>query len=49
MKRIVRISAAQLPAFPEGKTFRQRQAQNRRSIMAMLRTAGERRSVQQPA
>jgi hypothetical protein len=27
-----------------GKTFRQRQAQNRRSIMAMLRTAGERRS-----
>ena len=44
MKRIVRISAVQLPAFPGGKTFRQRQAQNRRSIMAMLRTAGERRS-----
>ena len=44
MKRIVRISAVQLPAFPGGKTFRQRQSQNRRSIMSMLRTAGERRS-----
>jgi predicted amidohydrolase len=44
MKRIVRVSTIQLPAFPEGKTFPQRQNRNRRSIMEMLRTAGERRS-----
>jgi predicted amidohydrolase len=44
MKRIVRISAVQLPAFPEGKTFAERQARNIRSIREMLWTAGERRS-----
>ena len=44
MKRTVRISAVQLPAFPEGKTFRQRQSRNRRAIREALTTAGERRS-----
>jgi len=43
-KRTVRVSAVQLPAFPAGKTFRERQAHNTRAIMSMLRTAGERRS-----
>jgi len=44
MKRIVRISAAQLPAFPPGRTFRERQRRNQRAITEMLATAGERRS-----
>lgn len=44
MKRNVRISAVQLPAFPQGKSFRQRQRVNLKAILAMLRTAGERHS-----
>jgi len=44
MKRIVRVSAVQLPAFPEGKSFAERQRRNIQSIREMLRTAGERRS-----
>jgi predicted amidohydrolase len=44
MKRTVRISAVQLPAFPEGRTFAGRQRKNLRSINEMLKTAGERRS-----
>jgi len=43
-KRIVRVSAVQLPAFPEGKTFRGRQRKNTEAILSMLRTAGERHS-----
>ena len=43
-KRIVRVSAVQLPAFPAGKTFRERQRHNVQAIMRMLRIAGERRS-----
>jgi predicted amidohydrolase len=44
MKPNLRISAVQLPAFPAGKTFAERQRRNLRSINGMLRTAGERRS-----
>jgi len=44
MQRTVRVSAVQLPAFPAGKTFRERQKRNMQAIMRMLRIAGERRS-----
>ena len=44
MTRIVRVSAVQLPAFPEGKTFADRQRKNLRSIREMLALAGKRRS-----
>jgi len=44
MKRLVRISAVQLPAIIEGKSFRQRQRRNRQEILKMLRIAGERHS-----
>lgn len=44
MKRIVRVSAAQLPAVVEGATAVERRARNRKDILGFLRTAGERRS-----
>lgn len=42
MKRIVRVSAAQLPAVVEGATAAERQATNRKAILGSLRIAGER-------
>jgi predicted amidohydrolase len=44
MTRLVRISAAQLPAIVEGRSFKEKQARNRRHIQALLQTAGERGS-----
>jgi len=44
MKRMVRVSAAQLPAVVEGATAAERQARNRKDILGALRIAGERRS-----
>ena len=44
MSRKVRVSAVQLPAIVEGNGFAAKQRQNRREILAALRTAGERRS-----
>lgn len=44
MKKIIRISAVQLPAITEGKSFLQRQRRNRQAILKMLKIAGERHS-----
>lgn len=44
MTHIVRVSAVQLPAFPQGKTFAGRQEKNLRSIRESLSVAGKRRS-----
>jgi predicted amidohydrolase len=44
MKRVIRVSAVQMPAVIEGATFKIRQRENRRIIRSMLRTAGERGS-----
>lgn len=42
--RRIRISAAQLPAGIEGRTFEEKQKKNLREILAMIKTAGERGS-----
>src|SRR5574341_2549530 len=44
MARIVRLSAAQLATVIEGRSFQEKQANNRRHIQAMLKIAGERAS-----
>jgi predicted amidohydrolase len=44
MSRIIRVSAAQLPAGVSGSTVAARRARNRKDIVGMLRLAGERRS-----
>jgi len=42
MNRIIRVSAAQLPAVVEGGTSAARRARNRKEILSFLRIAGER-------
>ncbi len=42
MNRIIRVSAAQLPAVVEGGTAAARRARNRKEILSFLRIAGER-------
>jgi len=44
MKRIIRVSAVQMPAVIEGASFNARQKDNHRILRAMLKTAGERKS-----
>ena len=44
MERIVRVSLLQLPAVVEGKSFAEKQKKNLRSILKMLKIAGERKS-----
>ncbi|MBF8294629.1 MAG: hydrolase protein [Bacteroidetes bacterium] len=44
MKRIVRISAAQLPTVIEGKSFEEKQRKNLEQILEMLELAGKRES-----
>jgi predicted amidohydrolase len=44
MKRIVRISAAQLPTVIEGKSFEEKQRKNLEQILEMLELAGNRKS-----
>ncbi|MDZ7290727.1 MAG: carbon-nitrogen hydrolase family protein [candidate division KSB1 bacterium] len=44
MPRIVRISAAQLPAVVAGRSLQEKQAHNRKHIFNMLKTAGARAS-----
>jgi predicted amidohydrolase len=44
MKRMIRVSAAQLPAVVSGSTAAARRTRNRRDILAMLRLAGKRQS-----
>lgn len=44
MKRIIRISAAQLPTVISGKTFAEKQAKNLNEVLAMLELAGKRGS-----
>lgn len=42
-ERRVRLGAAQLPAVIEGRSFKEKQEQNLRDIVAMIREAGEKR------
>jgi predicted amidohydrolase len=44
MKRIIRVSAVQMPAVIDGDSFKARQRENHRILRAMLKTAGERGS-----
>ncbi len=44
MPRVVRLSAAQLPTVIAGRSFKEKQTQNRRHVQAMLKAAGERQS-----
>jgi predicted amidohydrolase len=44
MKKIVRISAAQLPTIIEGKSFEEKQRRNLEQILEMLELAGKRKS-----
>jgi hypothetical protein len=44
MGRTIRVSAAQLPTVIEGTTFAAKQRRNRSTILAAVRTAGERKS-----
>jgi len=44
MKRVIRISAAQLPTVIQGKSFEEKQQKNLWEIMKMLKLAGERKS-----
>jgi 5-aminopentanamidase len=44
MKRVIRISAAQLPTVIEGKSFGEKQERNRAEIVRMLKLAGKRKS-----
>jgi predicted amidohydrolase len=44
MKRIIRVSVAQLPAVIEGKTFEEKQEKNVGEIVRMLKLAGKRKS-----
>lgn len=44
MARIVRISTVQLPTVVAGRSFKEKQASNRKHIYNMLKTAGERGS-----
>ena len=44
MKKIVRISAAQLPTIIEGKSFEEKQRKNLEQILKMLELAGKRKS-----
>jgi predicted amidohydrolase len=44
MKRIIRVSAVQMPTVIDGASFKARQRENSRILRAMLRTAGERGS-----
>jgi predicted amidohydrolase len=44
MPRIVRLSTAQLPTVIVGRSFKEKQASNRKHIYNMLKTAGERGS-----
>lgn len=44
MKRLVRVSAAQLPTVIEGKSFAEKQRRNLATILAAMRVAGERKT-----
>jgi predicted amidohydrolase len=44
MKRMIRVSAVQMPTVIDGASFKARQKENRRILGAMLKTAGERGS-----
>jgi predicted amidohydrolase len=44
MKRVIRISAAQLPTVIEGKSFEDKQEKNKAEIVRMLKLAGKRKS-----
>jgi predicted amidohydrolase len=44
MKRVIRVSAVQLPTVIEGKSFSEKQERNLREILAMLEAAGSRSS-----
>jgi predicted amidohydrolase len=44
MKRMIRVSAAQLPTIIDGKSFEQKQGKNTKEIVHMLKLAGERKS-----
>lgn len=44
MKRMVRVSAAQLPTVIRGKSFDEKQKKNLHEILRMLKLAGERKS-----
>ncbi len=44
MKRMIRVSSAQLPTVIEGKSFEAKQQKNIKEIVHMLRLAGERKS-----
>ncbi|MEK6754612.1 MAG: hypothetical protein AABZ02_00510, partial [Bacteroidota bacterium] len=44
MARHVRVSAIQLPAVVEGKTFAEKQEKNLKAILKMLNVAGKRKS-----
>ena len=44
MKKVIRISAAQLPTVIEGASFDEKQRKNREQILEMMELAGERKS-----